>query len=79
MHNHGVGGELVVALDVGADIGPVLAHPLVGLLLLVLDLHPAAEGAELAGDGHERHRLLSEQVPGGQLTVAVRQMILDIR
>ena len=29
MVHHGTEGEFVVALDVGADVGPVLARPLV--------------------------------------------------
>ena len=43
VQHHSVGSELVVALDVRADVGPVLAHPLVRLLPGALDLHPAQQ------------------------------------
>ena len=37
----------------------LLANALMCLLFFVLDLHPASVGAELTGDGHESHCLLS--------------------
>jgi len=62
VENYSICGQFVIALNVGADVRSVLANPLVCLFLFVLNLHPAAEGSELARYRHKRHRLLRKQI-----------------
>lgn len=78
VHHHGVSREFMVTLNVGANIGPELAHTLVRFFVLVLNLHSTSVGLKFTRNGHESYCLFSKQISDVNIYFSAHGAGLDL-